>query len=103
MVKTYSNEYQFSLIAAVIVALTSIFPMRPLLKEADKIFLLPFEKHMSQFMRHAILYSYFARILIHLIIVIVMFPLFYNINQHNVAFYICFGVSALIFHMLVYA
>ena len=41
---------------------------------------------MSQFMRHAILYSYFARILIQLIIVIIMFPLFYNINQHNVAF-----------------
>ncbi|MCT6562923.1 multidrug ABC transporter ATP-binding protein, partial [Staphylococcus aureus] len=37
------------------------------------------------------------RILIQLIIVIVMFPLFYNINQHNLAFYICFGVSALIF------
>ncbi len=95
--KHIPTNINFSLIAAVIVALTSIFPMRPLLKEADKIFLLPFEKHMSQFMRHAILYSYFARILIQLIIVIVMFPLFYNINQHNVAFYICFGVSALIF------
>ncbi|HDJ5792745.1 TPA: ABC transporter permease [Staphylococcus aureus] len=95
--KHIPTNINFSLIAAVIVALTSIFPMRPLLKEADKIFLLPFEKHMSQFMRHAILYSYFSRILIQLIIVIVMFPLFYNINQHNVAFYICFGVSALIF------
>ncbi|MEZ2030530.1 ABC transporter permease, partial [Staphylococcus aureus] len=95
--KHIPTNINFALIAAVIVALTSIFPMRPLLKEADKIFLLPFEKHMSQFMRHAILYSYFARILIQLIIVIVMFPLFYNINQHNVAFYICFGFSALIF------
>ena len=97
MVKTYSNEYQFCINSSSDCCVDIHFPMRPLLKEADKIFLLPFEKHMSQFMRHAILYSYFARILIQLIIVIIMFPLFYNINQHNVAFYICFGVSALIF------
>ena len=94
--KHIPTNINFSLIAAVIVALTSIFPMRPLLKEADKIFLLPFEKHMSQFMVMRF-YIVTLRILIQLIIVIVMFPLFYNINQHNVAFYICFGVSALIF------
>lgn len=39
--KHIPTNINFSLIAAVIVALTSIFPMRPLLKEADKIFLLP--------------------------------------------------------------
>lgn len=36
--KHIPTNINFSLIAAVIVALTSIFPMRPLLKEADKIF-----------------------------------------------------------------
>ena len=41
--KHIPTNINFALIAAVIVALTSIFPMRPLLKEADKIFLLPFE------------------------------------------------------------
>ncbi|KMS37478.1 multidrug ABC transporter ATP-binding protein, partial [Staphylococcus aureus] len=96
-IKHIPTNINFSLIAAVIVAMTSIFAMQPLLKVADKIFLLPFETHMPQFMRHAFLFSYFVRILIQLIIVIVMFPLFYNINQHIVAFYICFGVSVLIF------
>ncbi|WP_088824761.1 ABC transporter permease EcsB [Staphylococcus argenteus] len=95
--KHIPTNIDFALIASVIVALVSIFPMRPLLKEADKIFLLPFEKHMSQFMNHAILYSYFARILMQLVIIVVLFPLFYNINQHNVAFYICFAICALIF------
>ncbi|UMT75002.1 ABC transporter permease [Staphylococcus roterodami] len=95
--KHIPTNIDFALIASVIVALVSIFPMRPLLKEADKIFLLPFEKHMSQFMNHAILYSYFARILIQIIIIVVLFPLFYNINQHSVAFYICFAISALIY------
>ncbi|CDR66335.1 ABC transporter permease EcsB [Staphylococcus schweitzeri] len=95
--KHIPTNIDFALVASLIVALVSIFPMRPLLKEADKIFLLPFEKHMSKFMNHAILYSYFARILIQLVIIVVLFPLFYNINQHSVAFYIYFASSALIF------
>ena len=97
MVKTYSNKYKFFINSSSDCCVDIHFSNATTVKKADKIFLLPFEKHMSQFMRHAILYSYFARILIQLIIVIVMFPLFYNINQHNVAFYICFGFSALIF------
>lgn len=41
----------YSLITSIIFALTSMFPVRTLLKEADKLFLLPFERHMTRYMR----------------------------------------------------
>ena len=45
--KHIPTNINFALIAAVIVALTSIFPMRPLLKEADKIFYYHLKTHVS--------------------------------------------------------
>ncbi|WP_213563246.1 ABC transporter permease, partial [Staphylococcus auricularis] len=54
----------YSLIASIIVALVSIFPIRTLLKEADQLFLLPFEKKMSTYMKQSLNYSYLNRLVL---------------------------------------
>ncbi|MCD2479088.1 ABC transporter permease, partial [Mammaliicoccus lentus] len=60
----YSNWLQdipqninYRLILSVILAVVSIFPLRTLFREADKLYLLPFEKHLSIYIKKAIIYS----------------------------------------------
>ncbi|ALM57406.1 MULTISPECIES: ABC transporter permease EcsB [Staphylococcus] len=94
------KHFNYALVASIVVALTSMFPIRTLLKDADRLFLLPFEKHMSEYMKHSLIYSYFSRIGIQVVILIVLFPLFFVINNQTFGFYILFAVLALIFPLL---
>lgn len=94
------TNVDFALIAAIILGIISIFPIRPLLKEADKLFLLPFENHMVKYMKVSLIYSYFSRISLTIIVLVIMFPLFYTINQKDFIFYIFVIISALIFPYL---
>ncbi|PHK50839.1 ABC transporter permease EcsB [Staphylococcus edaphicus] len=94
--KTIPKQINYSLIVSVVVAITSMFPMRTLLKDADKLFLLPFEKNMTDYITHSLLYSYFSRIGLQIIIIIVLFPLFYVINDKTIGFYILFALLMLI-------
>ena len=56
------QHIDYALFASIAVALVSLFPIRTLLKDADKIFLLPFEKHMKDYMQVSLIYSYSSRI-----------------------------------------
>lgn len=94
--KHIPTNINFALIVAIIVAVVSLFPLRPLLREADKIFLLPFEKHMQDYMKASLVYSYMARILAQVLLIIVFFPLFYNLSNKQFGFYIFFAISALL-------
>lgn len=86
----------YALIASLVLAITSMFPLRTLLKDADRLFLLPFEKHMTDYMKSSFIYSYFLRLPIQIIMIIVLFPLFYVINGKTYGFYIMFAILALI-------
>ncbi|EHJ07774.1 ABC transporter permease EcsB [Staphylococcus simiae] len=94
------DNVNFALIAAIILGIISIFPIRPLLTEADKLFLLPFEKHMTKYMNMSLIYSYFSKISLSVIILVVMFPLFYQINHKAFIFYVFVIISALLFPYL---
>ncbi|MDN8848501.1 ABC transporter permease [Staphylococcus aureus] len=76
--------------------MTSMFPLRTLLKDADRLFLLPFEKNMEIYMAQSLVYSYFSRIGLQLLILIVLFPLFFVINNRSFEFYILFAVLMLV-------
>ena len=99
--KSYYNKFifngHFTVFLLILVAFISLFPIRTLLKDADRIFLLPFEKHMKDYMKVSLIYSYSARIFLQIILIIVLFPLFYKLNNHHFGFYIAFAISALIF------
>src|SRR5699024_1024237 len=59
--KSIPTDFDYALIASIVVSITSMFPVRTLLKGADKLFLLPFEKHMAEYMKYSLIYSYFSR------------------------------------------
>lgn len=94
------QHINYALFASIAVALVSLFPIRTLLKDADKIFLLPFEKHMKDYMQVSLIYSYSSRIFLQVILLIILFPLFYRLNDNHFAFYIVFAISAIIFPYL---
>ena len=78
MATAYSKHIDYALFSSIVVAFISLFPIRTLLKDADRIFLLPFEKHMQDYMKVSLIYSYSARIFLQIILIIVLFPLFIN-------------------------
>lgn len=94
--KSIPQHINYALIASVIAAMTSMFPLRTLLKDADRLFLLPFEKNMEIYMAQSLVYSYFSRIGLQLLILIVLFPLFFVINNQSFEFYILFAVLMLV-------
>lgn len=94
--KSIPKNINYALIASVIVAITSMFPLRTLLKDADRLFLLPFEKHMSIYISYSLNYSYIARVGLQIIMIIILFPLFYVLNNKTYDFYILFAVLMLI-------
>ena len=94
------KNIDYAFLASVVIALTSIFPFRTFLKDADKLFLLPFEKNMEDYIKLGLRYSYFNRIILQIVLLIVLFPLFYKLNQQLVVSYIVMSVLALIHPIL---
>ncbi|RIO82900.1 ABC transporter permease EcsB [Staphylococcus gallinarum] len=94
------KHINYALIASVDMAVISIFPIRTLLKDADRLFLLPFEKHMSEYMKQSISYSYFTRIGLQILMIVILFPLFYVLNGQTFGFYVIFAILALLLPLL---
>lgn len=90
----------YALLASMAVAAISLFPLRTLLKEADRLFLLPFEQHMSIYMRYSLMYSYLGRIMMQIAALVILFPLFNTLDHDNIVYYIVFAITALIFPYL---
>ena len=98
--KSIPKHINYALIASIITAITSMFPIRTLLKDADKLFLLPFENHMSEYMKKSLMYSYVTRLPIQILLIIILFPLFYVLNNKTFGFYIIFAGLAIICPLL---
>lgn len=98
--KSIPKHINYALIASVVMAVISIFPIRTLLKDADRLFLLPFEKHMSEYMKQSISYSYFTRIGLQILMIVILFPLFYVLNGQTFGFYVIFAILALLLPLL---
>ncbi|WP_412521310.1 ABC transporter permease EcsB [Staphylococcus simulans] len=90
----------YAILASIAVAVISIFPLRTLFKEADRLFLLPFERHMHSYLKYSIAYSYFNRIVLQVAVLIVLFPLFNRLEQGNLLYFILFAVIAVIYPYL---
>ena len=94
-------QIDYALFASIALAVVSLFPIRTLLKEADQIFLLPFERHMKNYINASLFYSYISRISLPFILLIVFFPLFYKLSHNHYGFYIAFSISTLLYPYLV--
>ncbi|WP_404803406.1 ABC transporter permease EcsB [Mammaliicoccus sciuri] len=98
--KDIPQNINYRLIFSVILSICSIFPMRTFFREADKLYLLPFEKHLTLYIRKALTYSYFTRLYLPVVILVIGLPLFYQLMGGKFYLYITVMVLSFIFPIL---
>ncbi|UXV31274.1 ABC transporter permease EcsB [Mammaliicoccus sciuri] len=98
--KDIPQNINYRLIFSVILSICSIFPMRTFFREADKLYLLPFEKHLTLYIRKALTYSYFNRLYLPVVILVVGLPLFYQLMGDKFYLYITVMVLSFVFPIL---
>lgn len=98
--KEIPQNINYRLIFSVILSICSIFPMRTFFREADKLYLLPFEKHLTLYIRKALTYSYFNRLYLPVVILVIGLPLFYQLMGGKFYLYITVMVLSFIFPIL---
>ncbi|ARB40407.1 MULTISPECIES: ABC transporter permease [Mammaliicoccus] len=98
--KDIPQNINYRLIFSVILSICSIFPMRTFFREADKLYLLPFEKDLTLYIRKALTYSYFNRLYLPVVILVIGLPLFYQLMGGKFYLYITVMVLSFIFPIL---
>lgn len=98
--KDIPQNINYRLIFSVILSICSIFPMRTFFREADKLYLLPFEKHLTLYIRKALTYSYFNRLYLPVVILVIGLPLFYQLMGGKFYLYITVMILSFIFPIL---
>ncbi|MDT0701893.1 ABC transporter permease [Mammaliicoccus sciuri] len=98
--KDIPQNINYRLIFSVILSICSIFPMRTFFREADKLYLLPFEKHLTLYIRKALTYSYFNQLYLPVVILVIGLPLFYQLMGGKFYLYITVMVLSFIFPIL---
>ncbi|MCI8457465.1 MAG: ABC transporter permease [Mammaliicoccus sciuri] len=98
--KDIPQNINYRLIFSVILSICSIFPMRTFFREADKLYLLPFEKHLMVYIRKALTYSFFNRLFLPVVILVIGLPLFYQLMGGKFYLYITVMVLSFIFPIL---
>lgn len=98
--KDIPQNINYRLIFSVILSICSIFPMRTFFREEDKLYLLPFEKHLTLYIRKALTYSYFNRLYLPVVILVIGLPLFYQLMGGKFYLYITVMVLSFIFPIL---
>ncbi|MCJ0910812.1 ABC transporter permease [Mammaliicoccus sciuri] len=98
--KDIPQNINYRLIFSVILSICSIFPIRTFFREADKLYLLPFEKHLTLYIRKALTYSYFNRLYLPVVILVIGLPLFYQLMGGKFYLYITVMVLSFIFPIL---
>lgn len=98
--KDIPQNINYRLIFSVILSICLIFPMRTFFREADKLYLLPFEKHLTLYIRKALTYSYFNRLYLPVVILVIGLPLFYQLMGGKFYLYITVMVLSFIFPIL---
>ncbi|WP_436857729.1 ABC transporter permease EcsB [Mammaliicoccus sciuri] len=98
--KDIPQNINYRLIFSVILSICSIFPMRTFFREADKLYLLPFEKYLTVYIRKALTYSYFNRLFLPVVILVIGLPLFYQLMGGKFYLYITVMILSFVFPIL---
>ncbi|MCJ0916812.1 multidrug ABC transporter ATP-binding protein [Mammaliicoccus sciuri] len=98
--KDIPQNINYRLIFSVILSICSIFPMRTFFREADKLYLLPFEKHLMVYIRKALTYSFFNRLFLPVVILVIGLPLFYQLMGGKFYLYITVMILSFVFPIL---
>lgn len=95
--KDIPQNINYHLIISIMLSVCSIFPLRTLFREADKLYLLPFEKHLLVYIKKAITYSYLNRLYLPVVILVIGLPLFYKLMVNDFYLYITLIILSFIF------
>ncbi|UXR87677.1 ABC transporter permease EcsB [Staphylococcus felis] len=98
--KDVPSGVNYSLIVSIALSVSSIFPLKTLLEDADQLFLLPFEKEMKKYIRESIVMSYFARVSLQIILLIIIFPLLNAIHPNQVTNFVIVCILAIVLPLL---
>lgn len=85
----------YALWVSIALSITSIFPLKTLLEDADRLFLLPFEQQMKAYMRDSIIFSYLSRLPLQILMLIVFYPLLHTVYPERMPAFIVTVVLAI--------
>ncbi|EPC7172095.1 ABC transporter permease EcsB [Staphylococcus pseudintermedius] len=94
--KNVPEGINYALWVSMVLSITSIFPLKTLLEDADRLFLLPFERQMKAYMRDSIIFSYLSRLPLQILMLIVFYPLIHTVYPERMAAFIVTSVLAII-------
>lgn len=93
--KHVPDGINYALWVSIALSITSIFPLRTLLEDADRLFLLPFEQQMKAYMRDSIIFSYLSRLPLQILMLIVFYPLLHTVYPERMPAFIVTVVLAI--------
>ncbi|EGQ4414625.1 TPA: ABC transporter permease [Staphylococcus pseudintermedius] len=94
--KNVPEGINYALWVSMVLSITSIFPLKTLLEDADRLFLLPFERQMKAYMCDSIIFSYLSRLPLQILMLIVFYPLIHTVYPERMAAFIVTSVLAII-------
>lgn len=89
--KDIPTGINYFLLISIVLAISSIFPLKTYLVEADSLFLLPFESQMKDYIQKSIWTSYYKRLPLQVILLVISYPLIHALapNQTTQFIVIC--------------
>ncbi|MCS4487164.1 ABC transporter permease EcsB [Staphylococcus americanisciuri] len=90
----------YFLAVGAILAISSNFPLKTYLEEADSLFLLPYELQMKTYIRQSIWVSYYTRMPLQVILLVIAYPLVHALAPNKTTVFITVTVFAVIFPLL---
>lgn len=94
--RTIPTGINYSLIISIVLGLSSIFPLKTLLQKADELFLLPFEKQMRHYIQQSVYTSYFKRLPLQIVLLIIFYPLLNALHPNELFSFIVLVLLAFV-------
>ena len=90
----------YFLLISIVLAVSSNFPLKTYLEEADSLFLLPYELQMATYIQQSIWMSFFTRLPLQIVLLVIAYPLVHTLAPHETLAFIMVVVFSIIFPLL---
>ncbi|SUM57837.1 ABC transporter permease [Staphylococcus microti] len=90
----------YFLLISIVLAVSSNFPLKTYLEEADSLFLLPYELQMTTYIQQSIWMSFFTRLPLQIVLLVIAYPLVHTLVPHQTLAFVMVVVFSIIFPLL---
>ncbi|QLK86334.1 ABC transporter permease [Staphylococcus sp. 17KM0847] len=94
------EDINYALLIAMTLSMSSIFPLKTLLEDADGLFLLPFERQMHNYIKQSIWVSYYSRLPLQVLLLVIAYPLWRAVHPNDIGVFVIASIMALLFPLL---